>query len=381
MTAETQYKAERESPVVEADAAGVTLSNLRKEYGDVVAVNGLSLDVEPGEFLVLLGPSGCGKSTTLRMIAGLETPTSGAVEIGEDDVTRTLPQKRDLSMVFQSYALYPHKTVRENLAFPLGKMEVGDDEKGRKIEETARLLEIDELLEKKPGQLSGGQRQRVAVGRTIIREPKAFLMDEPLSNLDARLRVNTRFEIRDLQQQLGTTTIYVTHDQEEAMSVADRIAIMEGGKLQQVGTPKEVYTEPNNEFVAGFIGNPPMNFFDVAPGPSIAFGETTTPHELEMTLPETAERAGIRPEHVHLPKYDTGRDGSHTRDLTEPFASEVAVVEPLGNAYEIEFAREETSFVARLRSLPEGVSTGSNVEVAFDRDELHAFDADGEAIR
>ncbi|WP_227354880.1 ABC transporter ATP-binding protein [Haladaptatus salinisoli] len=359
------------------EAAGISLDGLRKEYGGIVAVDDLSLEVESGEFLVLLGPSGCGKSTTLRMIAGLETPTAGTIDIGGADVTRTLPQKRELSMVFQSYALYPHKTVRENLAFPLGKMDLSKDEKERKIEETAELLEIGDLLDKKPGQLSGGQRQRVAVGRTIIREPKAFLLDEPLSNLDAKLRVQTRFEIRELQQRLGTTTVYVTHDQEEAMSVADRIAVMNDGELQQVGTPEEIYKRPTNEFVAGFIGNPPMNFFDVDGGRDARLFPHGEPVSLGTSLPAGADTVGIRPENVHLT--DGGRTGSNAA-YGESFECEVAVVEPLGNAYELALVRGGSRFTARLRDLPPGLSEGDRVDVAFDIDELHAFD-DGEAVR
>ncbi|WP_303657490.1 ABC transporter ATP-binding protein [Halomarina pelagica] len=375
MAVETHREAAVES---DEDDAGIVLDGLRKEYGELVAVDGLTLEVESGEFLVLLGPSGCGKSTTLRMIAGLETPTDGTIELGGEDVTRTLPQKRDLSMVFQSYALYPHKTVRENLAFPLGKMDLSAEERERKIADVADLLEIADLLEKKPGQLSGGQRQRVAVGRTIVREPTAFLMDEPLSNLDAKLRVQTRFEIRELQQRLGTTTVYVTHDQEEAMSVADRIAVMADGELQQVGTPKEVYERPVNEFVAGFIGNPPMNFFEIdADEGARAFPDD--PVELGASVPAAAVTLGVRPEHVHLV---SDRDGEGaTEDRCEPFACTVEVIEPLGNAYELGLTRGGEPFVARLRELPASVAPGATVEVAFDAGELHAFDASGEAIR
>ena len=392
MTARTQYHddPDDESNVniaTDENAAGITLDGLRKEYGELVAVDDLSLEVESGEFLVLLGPSGCGKSTTLRMIAGLETPTDGAINIGHEDITRTLPQKRDLSMVFQSYALYPHKTVEENLAFPLGKMDLKGETKEEKIAETAELLEISDLLEKKPGQLSGGQRQRVAVGRTIIREPKAFLMDEPLSNLDAKLRVQTRFEIRELQQRLGTTTVYVTHDQEEAMSVADRIAVMGDGRLQQVGTPKEIYKQPTNEFVAGFIGNPAMNFFDVESDADSRLFATDGGEDgvsFDVSLSPAATTLGVRPENVHLSGEHTDGTGSRTHDpddLCEPFVCEIEVIEPLGNAYEIGLIRGGEHFVARLRELPASATTSEPVEIAFDTTELHAFDGDGEAIR
>jgi multiple sugar transport system ATP-binding protein len=376
---------ETNQSAVETKQAGITLSDIEKSYGDVLAVEGLSLDIEPGEFLVLLGPSGCGKSTTLRMIAGLETPTGGRIDIGDEEVTRMLPQERGLSMVFQSYALYPHKTVRGNLEFPLGKMDVTDEERDLKVEHTAELLEIEDLLEKKPGQLSGGQRQRVAVGRTIIREPKAFLMDEPLSNLDAQLRVRTRFEIRELQQELGTTTVYVTHDQEEAMSVADRIAVMDDGELQQVGTPEEIYKTPTNEFVAGFIGNPPMNFFDVFVDDDVTLLPNGDAVALDAALPADTETLGVRPEDVHLRETLAEDVANVSRpdsgDLTNAVPCSVQVIEPLGNAYELELARGDDTFIARVRALPAGVSPGANVEVAFDRTELHAFDATGEAIR
>lgn len=380
----THTKHDRSAPYTEDASvtsneavAGIVLDDLRKEYGGLVAVDDLSLEIESGEFLVLLGPSGCGKSTTLRMIAGLETPTAGTIEIGDENVTQRLPQKRDLSMVFQSYALYPHKTVRENLAFPLGKMDLSDDERERKITETAALLEIGTLLDKKPGQLSGGQRQRVAVGRTIIREPKAFLMDEPLSNLDAKLRVQTRFEIRELQQRLGTTTVYVTHDQEEAMSIADRIAIMDDGELQQVGSPKKIYEQPVNEFVAGFIGNPPMNFFDVdASGHLFPGGDTV---QLDAWVSTNAETLGLRPENIHIADHE--RDAARSVTLCEPFECDVEVIEPLGNAYELGLVRSGETFIARLRNLPESVAMGSSIDVAFDAEELHAFDETGETIR
>ncbi|WP_433627738.1 ABC transporter ATP-binding protein [Halomicrococcus sp. NG-SE-24] len=353
----------------------IHLENVRKEFGELVAVNDLSLRIREGEFLVLLGPSGCGKTTTLRMIAGLETPTGGEISIGDETVTRTLPQERELSMVFQSYALYPHKTVRENLAFPLGKMDLDDDERETRIRRVAETLEIAGLLDKDPGQLSGGQRQRVALGRTIIREPRAFLMDEPLSNLDARLRVQTRAELRALQQDLGTTTVYVTHDQEEAMSLADRIAVMKDGELQQVGPPEDVYEQPTNEFVAGFIGEPAMNFFALtADDRPTLFPDDPVP--LGTSLPEAAETVGVRPEHVHLASEVDGE----TPSTMPPFECGVDVVEPLGNAYEVELVRGTTTFTARQRSLPDNVATDATVDVVFDTDAVHAFDASGAAL-
>lgn len=352
----------------------IQLSGLTKRFGDLLAVDDLDLTVQDGEFLVLLGPSGCGKSTTLRMIAGLEIPSEGRIEIGADDVTETLPQKRDLSMVFQSYALYPHKTVRGNLEFPLEKLDLEDDEMEERIQRTAALLEIDDLLDNKPGQLSGGQRQRVALGRTIVREPKAFLMDEPLSNLDAKLRVQTRSELRRLQQQLGTTTIYVTHDQEEAMSLADRIVVMNDGQLQQVGTPKEVYENPANEFVAGFLGEPSMNFLE--PTQLDAVGSKSVPPE--------GTTIGIRPEAVTILEERDQRDGKMTTDGQSNPAyqldGEVLVVEPLGNAYEIEFDCDGTTVTARLRNRPEQVTSGSTATLQFSANSVHLFGPDGEVI-
>ncbi|WP_411965973.1 ABC transporter ATP-binding protein [Haloferax sp. YSMS24] len=366
-----------ESTDVELGGAGesIRLEGIRKEFGDVTAVKDLSLEIRSGEFLVLLGPSGCGKTTTLRMIAGLETPTEGDIYIGDEEVTRTLPQKRELSMVFQSYALYPHKTVRENLAFPLKKMDLSADERSRRIERAAEVLEISELLDKEPGQLSGGQRQRVALGRTIIREPRAFLMDEPLSNLDAKLRVHTRSELRELQQDLGTTTVYVTHDQEEAMSLADRIAILNDGEIQQVGAPEEIYQNPANEFVAGFLGEPAMNFFDVAQTPERIELCGDDPVPLTGPVPAPTARIGIRPEHVALASQHTDDEAR-----TPAFSADLLVVEPLGNAYELELERGGVQFTARVRSLPDEVRTADSVDVVFEADSLNTFDADGSAL-
>lgn len=358
---------------VDADALGsdksssIRLRGVTKQFGDLVAVKDLDLTIRDGELLVLLGPSGCGKSTTLRMIAGLEVPSEGHIEIGDEEVTEMLPQKRDLSMVFQSYALYPHKTVRGNLAFPLGKMDVKEDATEDRIRRTAELLEIDDLLDNKPGQLSGGQRQRVALGRTIVREPKAFLMDEPLSNLDAKLRVQTRSELRSLQQRLGTTTVYVTHDQEEAMSLADRIAVMNDGELQQVGTPKEVYETPVNEFVAGFLGEPAMNFLDP---------ERLGKVESDDRFAEAAT-VGIRPEDVVVVE-EVGETAGGGR--TYELDGEMLVVEPLGNAYEIEVDCGGNRITARLRDRPETSSRNSTVTLRLPADAVHRFAADGEVI-
>jgi multiple sugar transport system ATP-binding protein len=242
--------------------ARVLLKNVTKRFGNVVAVNSLDLQVKDKEFLILLGPSGCGKTTALRCIAGLETPEEGEIYIGDSLVNELDPKERNIAMVFQSYALYPHMTVFKNLAFPLENMKVSKDEIKVKVKHAAELLQIDSLLDRKPKQLSGGQRQRVALGRAIVRDPTVFLMDEPLSNLDAKLRVYMRTELKKLQKELGVTTIYVTHDQVEAMTMGDRVAILEKGLLQQTGTPDDIYSRPSNMFVAGFIGSPPTNFFD-----------------------------------------------------------------------------------------------------------------------
>src|SRR3954465_10285158 len=247
--------------------AGVTLAGVRKIYhegGEQVAVHDVTLDVKDGEFVVLVGPSGCGKSTTLRMIAGLESISAGTVKIGDRIVNDVPPKSRDIAMVFQNYALYPHMSVYKNMAFGLKLRKVPKPEIQRRVMDAAKILDIEHLMDRKPKQLSGGQRQRVAVGRAIVREPAAFLFDEPLSNLDAKLRVTTRAELKRLHQRLKTTTIYVTHDQEEAMTLGDRIVVMKDGVIQQSDTPLKTYNFPVNRFVAGFIGMPPMNFFDGA---------------------------------------------------------------------------------------------------------------------
>ena len=240
----------------------ITLENVSKSFGNVSVIPSVNLDIADGEFVVFVGPSGCGKSTLLRLIAGLEDVTDGIVRIDGNDVTRVPPAKRKLSMVFQSYALYPHMTVYKNIAFPLKMAEVDRETIDKKVRDAARVLNLTEYLDRRPGQLSGGQRQRVAIGRAIVREPTAFLFDEPLSNLDAALRVNMRLEISELHNDLETTMIYVTHDQVEAMTMADKIVVLSDGRIEQVGTPLELYNRPRNRFVAGFIGSPKMNFIE-----------------------------------------------------------------------------------------------------------------------
>jgi len=286
--------------------AQITFDHVTKRFDDTTAVDELSIDVADGEFLVLVGPSGCGKTTALRMLAGLEEITSGRILIGDRVVNHVAPGKRDVAMVFQSYALYPHMTVYNNLALGLRNYDVPKAEIDRRVREAAGILELGELLKRKPKQLSGGQRQRVALGRAIVREPKAFLMDEPLSNLDAALRVQTRTQILKLQKRLGTTTIYVTHDQVEAMTMGDRIAVMSKGKLQQIGSPEELYEHPANTFVAQFIGSPAMNML-----PSSVLGVGTD-----------GQLAGFRPEHVSLAN---GRSGLAS------YEGAVEIVEYLGD--------------------------------------------------
>ncbi len=243
-------------------STSVRIENLTKNYGKVNALDNFSLEVDPGEFMVLLGPSGCGKTTAVRCIAGLSDPSSGTIHIGDQLVNGLPPRDRDIAMVFQNYALYPHMSVYDNIAFPLKMRKETKRNIQEKVEKISKLLEISQLIDRKPKELSGGQMQRVALGRALVREPKVFLMDEPLSNLDAKMRAYMRTEIKKLQRKVGITTIYITHDQIEAMSMADRIAIMEHGLIQQVGTPQQVYSEPSNTFVAGFIGSPPMNFLE-----------------------------------------------------------------------------------------------------------------------
>jgi len=357
-------------------ATAVSLNGLTKRYEETIAVDGVDLEVRKGELLVLLGPSGCGKTTTLRMVAGLESITEGEVTIGGTDVTRVAPQNRDVAMVFQNYALYPHKTVRQNIRFPLRKTDISAAEANERIEETATLLDIDDLLDKQPAALSGGQRQRVAVGRAIAREPEVLLMDEPLSNLDAKLRVRTRSELRDLQQRLDITTVYVTHDQEEAMSIADRIAIMDAGELEQVGPPEKIYREPRNEFIAGFLGDPPMNLLAVR-----ADEAESTLSQVADSLPSGTRRVGIRPEDVYLARADgTVRGGDAPMSVTDPVECTVSVVEPTGRAYELTLRTGDREFMARRRSVPDDVREANATHVIFDREKLYAFDEAGSRI-
>ncbi|WFO74849.1 ABC transporter ATP-binding protein [Desulfurococcaceae archaeon MEX13E-LK6-19] len=311
----------------------VELRNIVKRFGRVVAVDHVSLKINDGEFFVLLGPSGCGKTTTLRIIAGLEDPDEGYVLIDDKIVNDVPPNKRDIAMVFQNYALYPHMTVYKNLAFPLENMGLSKQEIDKRVREVAKLLHIDHLLDRKPGQLSGGEQQRVALGRALVRRPRVFLMDEPLSNLDAKLRVYMRAELKRLQKELGITTIYVTHDQAEAMTMADRIAVMNKGRIMQVGKPRELYLKPANIFVAGFIGSPPMNFFDATftvKENKYILDASDFKLVLDPEIGSIVEKSiggggevviGIRPEHMEI--YD--------KPVENSIESEVYVVEPLGS--------------------------------------------------
>jgi multiple sugar transport system ATP-binding protein len=356
--------------------ATVTFDHLYKRYSaDVTAVNDLNLEVADGEFLVLVGPSGCGKTTALRCVAGLETISDGRLYIGDRVVNDVPPKDRDIAMVFQSYALYPHMSVYDNLAFGLKLRKTPKNEIERRVKEGAAILGLDRFLDRKPKALSGGQRQRVALGRAIVREPAVFLMDEPLSNLDAKLRVQTRAEIARLHQRLGTTTVYVTHDQVEAMTMGDRIAVMRDGLLQQVGTPQELYDHPDNVFVAGFIGSPAMNFATTR-----TEGEQLMLGNAKLTLAGQAARAaadrpkgselliGFRPEHLDV------ADG---RGDTVSLPARVDVVEYLGNEELIHAQTEGNEIVALIPS-DRRVKAGEQVELAVPLDKLHLFDPETE---
>jgi multiple sugar transport system ATP-binding protein len=314
--------------------AQITLEQVTKRFPDgFEAVKDLNLEIKDGEFMILVGPSGCGKSTALRMIAGLEDISEGELRIGERVVNELPPKDRDIAMVFQNYALYPHMTVRENMAFPLRLAGVPGDEIKRKVEEAARILDLEQHLDRKPANLSGGQRQRVAMGRAIVRDPAAFLMDEPLSNLDAKLRVQMRTEVARLQSDLGTTTVYVTHDQTEAMTLGDRVAVMRAGVLQQVGTPSELYNDPANLFVAGFIGSPAMNFMTgrIEDGKvKVPLGELPLVDELRQRLGEgvtgRAVIVGIRPE-----SFEDAALTGEARERGYVFRAKIDLVESMGS--------------------------------------------------
>jgi multiple sugar transport system ATP-binding protein len=326
---------------------GIKFENVSKTFGDTRVVDDLTLEINDGEFVVLLGPSGCGKTTTLRMLAGLETITAGDIYIGNQRVNDVPTQHRDLAMVFQSYALYPHMTIAENIGYPLRVRKIEKGERAERVNRVAAMLEIESLLDRKPRQLSGGERQRVALARAIVREPRAYLMDEPLSNLDARLRVQMRGELKRLQHQLGTTTIYVTHDQAEAMTLASRVAVMKKGRLQQFDTPMNIYHQPANRFVAEFVGSPSMNFVDG----SIADGMFVS-DSLRIPLSAYSGPAhvtmGIRPEHIDV--LTEPRDGAIPASVyvTELMGNETFVFISVGPHRLI--ARAPADFRAELES-------------------------------
>jgi multiple sugar transport system ATP-binding protein len=378
--------------------AEIVLSHVHKSYANgATAVQDLNLTITDGEFLILVGPSGCGKTTTLNMIAGLEDISSGELRIDGERMNEKAPKDRDIAMVFQSYALYPHMTVRQNIAFPLTLAKMNKAQIAQKVAETAKILDLTDLLDRKPSQLSGGQRQRVAMGRAIVRHPKAFLMDEPLSNLDAKLRVQMRGEIARLQRRLGTTTVYVTHDQTEAMTLGDRVVVMHGGVAQQIGTPEELYERPANLFVAGFIGSPAMNFFPAsltAMGLRLPFGEVTLEPAVQDAIEQHAKPAnvivGVRPEHLA----DAALIDAYQRIGALAFEVKVDLVESLGadkyvyfttsgcdvhSAQLDELAAEaevrESQFVARVPAASRA-AIGQSIELALDTTKIAVFDAE-----
>ena len=388
--------------------AAITMRGITKRYPDgTEAVSSVDLDIADGEFMILVGPSGCGKSTLLRMIVGLEDISEGEMVIGGDVVNDRAPKDRDLAMVFQNYALYPHLTVRENMAFPLRIAKVDDAEVTSRVEEAARVLELTENLDRKPANLSGGQRQRVAMGRAIVRDPKAFLFDEPLSNLDAKLRVQMRTEIARIQKKYGTTTVYVTHDQTEAMTLGDRVAVLRKGVVQQVDTPRNLYNDPANLFVAGFIGSPSMNLL-----PGTLRGDTLTLPFAELTLPQDvvsrisgsgSERqliVGIRPEHFEDAELVTDDD----KPKGTVFASRISNIEWMGSelyaylpydagtaiagqldalAADLDLEQtsgDESQLVARLDAASQ-VDEGAEAQIWVDARRIHLFDPEsGEAL-
>jgi ABC-type sugar transport system ATPase subunit len=345
--------------------AQVVFSKVRKEFGSFTAVHGLDLNIAEGEFVSLLGPSGCGKTTTLRMLAGLEFPTSGEIRIGERVVNDLPPGKRDIAMVFQSYALYPHMTVRDNIGYPLKKRGVGKADRRAAVAKTAELLQLTELLKRKPRQLSGGQQQRVALGRALVRDPKVFLLDEPLSNLDAKLRSYMRVELVELHRRLGRTMVYVTHDQLEAMTMSDRIAVMEGGVLHQFAPPAEVYAAPANRFVASFIGTPGMTLIDGelsqqgeswqfdAPGLSMNVGALN-----DQAVPGPA-CLGVRPEHVSIGQ--------------GPIIGTIQVVEKTGHENIVMIGLGGGQRLTGRVPAPQSWPIGQSVQLSLDAEHAHVF--------
>ena len=363
--------------------ASVTYDHVYKRFDEVVAVNNLSLEIEDKEFLVLVGPSGCGKSTALRLLAGLEEISEGALKIGDRVVNDVAPKDRDIAMVFQSYALYPHMSVYDNMAFGLKLRDYPKDQIEDRVKNAAEILGITSLLDRKPRQLSGGQRQRVALGRAIVRDPKVFLLDEPLSNLDAKLRVQTRAEITKLHKRLETTFIYVTHDQVEAMTMANRIAVMNHGVLMQVDTPQNLYDSPDNLFVAGFIGSPAMNFFNaelVKEGEDIV----VKTNSFAVKVPEERRAAlvghlgkpvvfGLRPEDIHDPNF------APPKIISQEVEAVVDLTELMGNEIFLFLKSGEDEYVARVDPRT-SYKMGDTVTMAFNMENMHIFDKETEQV-
>ncbi len=344
--------------------AQIVLNDVRKMYGNVEAIKGVSLEIADGELVVLVGPSGCGKSTLLRMIAGLESISGGEISIGDRVVNQLEPSERDIAMVFQNYALYPHMTVRQNLAYGLKNRDTPKDEIDRRIERAAKALEIEQFLERKPRQLSGGQRQRVAMGRAIVREPAAYLFDEPLSNLDAKLRVQMRVEIKRLQRSLATTSVYVTHDQMEAMTLADRLVVLNAGRIEQVGTPIELYERPATTFVATFIGSPSMNLLAM-PSPT---GNWSL--RADAAVPSSATTLGIRPEDLHLMS-------EVTEDAALTASVKVAAVELVGaESYVHGVLADGADIVFRVAGRSR-IEMDDVVQIGAKASDLHFFGSNG----
>jgi len=358
--------------------AQVTLRQLVKKYDETPAVRGIDLDIPDKEFVVLVGPSGCGKTTTLRMIAGLEDITGGDVLIGGNVVNDVPPKDRDIAMVFQNYALYPHMSVYENMSFGLRLKKVPKEEIARRVENAAQILDIGKLLDRKPKQLSGGQRQRVAMGRAIVRDPKVFLFDEPLSNLDAKLRVQMRTEIKKVHQKVRTTTVYVTHDQVEAMTLADRVVVMNGGLIEQVGAPNDLYHSPATKFVAGFIGSPAMNFLpcrleEAAGGLRVRLTETLgfpVPQERSARYRPHLGKArllfGLRPEHIIEQR-------AHLEPGQHPFEVELEVTEPMGMETLVYFMLDGTEVCGRVNPNA-GARDGGRMKLVADLSNMHLID-------
>jgi len=371
--------------------ANVVFDSVYKRYGNVTAITDLSFEVRDKEFMVLVGPSGCGKSTALRMIAGLEEISDGTVSIGGRVVNNVAPKDRDIAMVFQNYALYPHMNVFDNMAFALKLRHMPKDQIKTRVEAVADSIGIKHLLQRKPRQLSGGQRQRVALGRAIVREPQVFLMDEPLSNLDAKMRVQTRAELNKLHQRLQTTTVYVTHDQVEAMTMGDRIAVMKDGLLQQVDTPHALFTNPVNMFVAGFIGSPAMNLLNVTVESgndgNLYLTSAGTGQEAGLRLkvpsrfkeylePYTGKQVvfGLRPQDIHDSKFATGMlDEDESPEDLLPVRTKVDVVEPMGSEVYLYLLVGQLSITSRVDSRTE-VQTGYVFDTSFNMDKMHVFD-------